>query len=255
MAHYYITDAFSTWNVADPAFPEELPCVGEYIYVAVVDGPIGQKSAKPLSQVMTQQYRGIEWLKDWYKTLRSNSHFGPDATIIWIKKPPKPLLPMEWKICGPTVCEDHLCDGYDDGYCMSENSEHCPKAKIHKEFSIIRHAEKPSQSSLVAEIPDGNALDNADADSYNLIWRNAFVYWVDWEARAMRVQIGSRNQICYFNFVQYSATDDTQAIKMILDRLVVNMYRVELALGGASIELQKYVANILAKPYEWNISI
>ena len=56
MSHYYITDAFSTWNVADPAFPDELPAYGERIYLAIVDGPVGQKSTKKLSTVYEGQY-------------------------------------------------------------------------------------------------------------------------------------------------------------------------------------------------------
>ena len=145
MAYYYITDAFSTWNVADPAFPEELPSYGERIYLAIVDGPVGQNSTKSLSTVYEGQYMGLDWLKNWYKELHQDPAYGPNATIIWVKIAPKPLLPEEWKVCGPNVCEDHHCPGYDNGYCMSDDGDHCPKAKVHKEFSIVRHAKKPQQ--------------------------------------------------------------------------------------------------------------
>ena len=56
--------------------------------------------------------------------------------------------------------------------------------------------------------------------------------------------------------MRYSATDDIQAIKMILDRLVMKEYRWELDKTGAPIRpILTYVASILAEPYEWNTKI
>lgn len=255
MAHYYITDCFSTWNVADPSFPEELPAYGERIYLAIVDGPVGQNSTKSLSTVYEGQYMGLDWLKNWYKELHRDPAYGPNATIIWVKIPPKPLLPEEWKVCGPTVCEDHHCDGYDNGYCMSDDGDHCPKAKVHKEFSIIRHAKKPQQCNPATT--SATPQTTSGVDTYNMPWRNAFVYWVDWEQEKIGVRIGEDHYFTWsFKDVAYSATDDTQAIKMILDRMVTKWYRTELStVGSTSCVIMEYVADILANPYEWGTKI
>ena len=95
------------------------------------------------------------------------------------------------------------------------------------------------------------------ANTYNLPWRNAFVYWVDWENSQIGVRIGEDDYYCWnFADVRYSATDDIQAIKMILDRLVMKEYRWELDKTGAPIRpILTYVASILAEPYEWNTKI
>ena len=253
MAYYYHTDAFSTWNVADPDFPEELPDYGERVYMAVVDGPIGQKSTKALSHVFEGAYLGIAWLKSWYKELHGNPVYGPNATIIWVAVPPKPLLPEEWKVCGPTVCEDCHCPSYDNGYCMSDNT--CPKAKLHKEFSIIRHAKQPRQSETAPT--SAETLATTGVDNYNLAWRNAFVYWVDWNNSVLKVRIGRDDFFTWtFQNISYSATDDTQAIKMLLDRLVMKWYRKGLAItGSAELPIMAYVADILENPYEWGTKI
>lgn len=256
MAYYYRTDAFSTWNVADPNFPDELPAYGERIYLAVVDGPVGQNSTKALSPVYEGPFMGVDWLKNWYAELHCDPVFGPNATIIWVKNPPKPQLPEEWKVCGPVVCEDYLCPSYDNGYCMDEKEHnHCPGAKIHKEFSIVRHAKRPlpqgdtAPSEISAEV-------NPEADTYNLEWRNAFVYWVDWEVRRIGFRIGCTPYWRNFGKVNYSATDDIQAIKMVMDRLAVEMYRAELEeTGSASNNLQEYISSILAEPYEWGTTL
>ena len=253
MAYYYTTDAFSTWNVADPAFPDELPEYGERIYLAIVDGPVGQKSSKAMSPVYEGQYMGTEWLQDWYKQLHRDPAYGPNATIIWVKIPPKPQVPEEWKVCGPTVCDNRSCPGYDDGYCMSDDGDTCPHAKIHKEFSIIR----PANPTTLGEVAVKNAHGKPGVTTYNLPWRNAFVYWVDWNNSQMGLRIGADDYYCWnFAGVNYSATDDIQAIKMILDRLVMNQYRYELAATGSPIRpILEYVADILANPYEWNTKI
>ncbi len=133
MAHYYLTDAFSTWNVFDPNFPDELPKVGERVYVAIVDGPLNKDAEKAFTEVYTITYQGIDWLNNWYSTLKDDPKYGKDATIIWVAIPPIPALPSKWRICGLRVCEEHICEYHDNRYCM--NNEKCQKGKIHKEFS------------------------------------------------------------------------------------------------------------------------
>lgn len=253
MTYYYTTDAFSTWNVADPAFPDELPEYGERIYLAVVDGPLNQKSTKGLSQVFEGQFMGAEWLKNWYAELHRDPVFGPNATIIWVKIPPKPQLPEEWKVCGPAVCDERHCPSFDDGYCMSDEAETCPNAKVHKEFSIIRRA-KPCTLDQVAAT---EAQARPDASNYNLPWRNAFVYWVDWNKSQMVLRLGQDHYYFWsFANVDYSASDDLQAIKMLADRLVMRQYRRELILKGSPIrEVLDYVSDILEHPYEWGTQI
>ena len=53
MAYYYRTDTFSTWNVMDPRFPDELPEVGERVWVAIVYGPLNKDTSKAYSDVYT----------------------------------------------------------------------------------------------------------------------------------------------------------------------------------------------------------
>ena len=133
MARYYLTDAWSTWNIMDPEFPDELPEVGQRVYVAIVDGPLNKDSNKAFSEVYTIEYRGLEWLQLWYESLRKEPTYGKDVTIIWVEIPPAPKLPKQWRVCGPTVCENHKCDDYDNGYCMGRKK--CADGKIHREFS------------------------------------------------------------------------------------------------------------------------
>lgn len=252
MAYYYITDTFSTWNVADPSFPDELPEYGERIYLAVVDGPLNQRSTKGLSQVFEGQFMGAEWLKNWYAELHRDPGFGPNATIIWVKIPPKPQLPEEWKVCGPAVCDERHCAGFDDGYCMSDEAETCPNAKVHREFSIIRHAQRTDNGARTKE----GAKATPSADTYNLTWRNATVHWVDWTQEKIAFSISDNTYVWPFSQIIYSASDDHQAIKMIMDRLIVARYRMELSISGyTSRAFLEYVSDILEHPYEWGTQI
>lgn len=132
MGHYYITDAFSSWDILNPNFPDELPEPNTKIYVAIVDGPVGKDSTKVFAEPYIIEYRGEEWLAVWYRQLWKD--LGPNATIIWVKIPPTPKLPKKWRVVGPVVCDDAKCDYYDNGYCI-EHKEPCPKAIVHREFS------------------------------------------------------------------------------------------------------------------------
>lgn len=133
MGHYYITDAFSSWDVLNPLFPDELPEVGKRIYVAIVDGPPNTDATKVLADVYTITFQGLEWLKTWYAALKDDPDYGENATIVWVKIPPAPKLPAKWRICEPVVCENHTCEDYDNGYCMRRKK--CNEGKIHREFS------------------------------------------------------------------------------------------------------------------------
>lgn len=132
MAHYYITDAFSTWSVLDPARPDELPAVRERIWCAIVDGPTNKEATKAYTEVYTLEYLGLEWLKQWYEMLRKS--YDENAVVIWIRIPPIPKLPEKWKMCATTVCEHHLCEYYDDGFCL-DGPEGCKHGETRLEFS------------------------------------------------------------------------------------------------------------------------
>lgn len=133
MARYYLTDSMSTWNIMDPAFPDELPEIGERVYVAIVDGPLNTDATNVYADTYTITFQGVEWLEAWYYTLRKDEIYGKDVTIIWVRIPPAPKVPTKWRVCGPTVCENHKCDDYDNGYCMGRKQ--CADGKIHREFS------------------------------------------------------------------------------------------------------------------------
>lgn len=132
MAYYYHTDAFSTWNIMDPNFPDELPEVGERVWVAIVDGSLNKDTSKAYSDVYTLEYQGVEWLNLWYETLHKS--YDKNVIVVWVKIPPTPKLPSSWRICEPKVCEDHRCEYYDNGYCLS-GPKRCKKGTAHPEFS------------------------------------------------------------------------------------------------------------------------
>ena len=73
----------------------------------------------------------------------------------------------------------------------------------------------------------------------------------------MGVRIGDTHYFTWsYKDVAYSATDDTQAIKMILDRMVMKWYRTELnTVASVSRVIMEYVADILANPCEWEATI
>ena len=128
-----------------------------------------------------------------------------------------------------------------------------PQGQIHKEFSIIRRATRPQNSESASSSAPTPA---AGVDTYNMPWRNAFVYWVDWAQERMCVRIGEDHYFTWsYKDISYSATDDIQAIKMILDRVVMKWFRTELStVGSTSRVIMEYVADILANPYEWGTS-
>lgn len=95
-----------------------------------------------------------------------------------------------------------------------------------------------------------------DKDRYNFRWRNAFVAWIAWEQRVICFYLGTEHVCVSFADIQYDATDHIQAAKIIVDRLVAIRYALELETkGSASVECQKYVADILRNPYEWGDEI
>ena len=132
MAYYYRTDAFSTWNVMNPNFPDELPEVGERVWVAIVDGPLNKDTSKAYSDVYVLEYRGVEWLNLWYETLRKS--YDKNVVVVWVPIPPAPKLPGSWRVCGPITCDEHQCQHYDNGYCL-DGPKKCEKGIIHPEFS------------------------------------------------------------------------------------------------------------------------
>lgn len=91
-------------------------------------------------------------------------------------------------------------------------------------------------------------------DIYMMEWRNATVLGVDWEERKLTVLFAGDivNEVFDFTNIQYDATDDVQAIKMILDRLIAQRFYKAVADGlGPRPTDAAYVASILADPYEW----
>lgn len=95
-------------------------------------------------------------------------------------------------------------------------------------------------------------VDESAKDRYNFRWRNAFVAWIAWELQVICFYLGTEHVCVSFADIQYDATDNIQAAKMIVDRLVAIRYAFELETkGSASVECQKYVADILRNPYEW----
>lgn len=99
-------------------------------------------------------------------------------------------------------------------------------------------------------------VDECDKDRYNFRWRNAFVAWIAWEQRVICFYLGTEHVCVSFADIQYDATDHIQAAKIIVDRLVAIRYALELETkGSASVECQKYVADILRNPYEWGDEI
>lgn len=91
-------------------------------------------------------------------------------------------------------------------------------------------------------------------DIYMMEWRNGTVLGVDWEGRKLTVLFAGDivNEVLDFTDIQYDATDDVQAIKMILDRLIAQRFYKAVADGlGPRPTDTAYVASILADPYEW----
>ena len=124
----------------------------------------------------------------------------------------------------------------------------------------------PDDSTTVCSVPITHwmplpkALQPKPAEkhtAYTLPWRNTTVHWVDWENRNISFTIkGMATTIASFANLEYSSNSDVQAIKMIMDRLVVQMYHKELqASGTAKPFVQEYISDVLAVPYEWNTKL
>ena len=122
------------WKILDPNYPEDLPWDGQEIYIAVVKGLVdGKPSNKAYSgKVSITIFGGLKWLQE----LESNivKSYGQCAHIIWQRKPPVPKLPKQWRIVGPTRCEKHTCECYDNSYCLG-GPENCPNGIKTREFS------------------------------------------------------------------------------------------------------------------------
>lgn len=144
--------------------------------------------------------------------------------------------------------DECFCDEYD--YYDAYLSEHLLCSRKHDKGNGA--GERSVSTEPYEEKSEAFDIDERDKDRYNFRWRNAFVAWIAWEQRVICFYLGAECVCVSFADIQYDAMDHIQAAKMIVDRLVAIRYAFELETNGsASLECQKYVADILRNPYEW----
>lgn len=170
--------------------------------------------------------------------------------------------PYEYRRCIPTEdivneifetlvsfhVDEGLCDEY--RYYDAFLTEHLLCNREHDKGS--GEGERGASTDSAEEQSEVCKVNETEKAWYNLRWRNAFIRWVAWEKSVICFYLGEKRICACFADLIYDATNDTHAAKMIVDRLVAIRFAFELETkGSASVECQKYVADILCNPYEW----
>lgn len=171
-------------------------------------------------------------------------------------EPPAPYIPVFVSYIAwgteDTICSDGVAFINDEGDwiwwegSLEDSDEECV-------VKITHWMPLPAPVQPAKEASDAEKWKT----SYNLSWRNVTVTWVDWNNKKMGVKIGSmKEQTLDFADLEISSSSDIQAIKMICDRLITQMYRTELQHNGrVNALLMEYVSDLLSSPYEWSTKL
>lgn len=146
----------------------------------------------------------------------------------------------------------HMDEGFYDEYRYYDAflTEHLSCNREHDKGS--REGEWNASAKPIDEKAETCEVGESEKVYYNTSWRNAFIKWVSWEKNVISFYLGEQRYFACFSDLIYCRTEDVYAAKMIVDRLVAIRFAFELETkGSASVECQKYVADILCNPYEW----